>query len=229
MKIRTKLAPGFSAIALLVAFSGYLVTAKFNEIKEVSDALNLLNPMLKNINAMAHDVDAYLLGDTEKRERFEQHREGFQTAWGQFVEQQRKHGGTPPDEKPFTDQIETLSQVSLKLGSNLLNWQDEKQRTHENVENLIRRLEAVLQNLDRDTTGKVQAAVQGMARLTEKINKDIHDILLGEWHHLVRLQKHTKEFQAALSQALAAGDKLRERAWAKSKNSSMLIRVKPAT
>jgi signal transduction histidine kinase len=135
--IRRKLAAGFSALILITVVSGIAIWSQLQSVSEIADALSSLNPMAKNTQYLAHDVNAYLLGHEEHRDEFDQHSQDFNNEWQNFVAHQEKHEGAPEDEQAIMDQIRALSEVYFENSEGLFDTYDKQKLSQQQLSQIV--------------------------------------------------------------------------------------------
>ena len=135
--IRRKLAAGFSALILITVVSGIAIWSQLQSVSEIADALSSLNPMAKNTQYLAHDINAYMLGHEEHRGEFDQHSQDFNDEWQNFVAHQEKHGGAPQDEQAIMDQIQALSEVYFENSEGLFNTYDKQKLSQQQLSQIV--------------------------------------------------------------------------------------------
>lgn len=124
--IRRKLAAGFSVLILIAVVSGIAVWSQLQSVSDIAGALSSLNPMAKNTQYLAHDVNAYLLGHEEHREEFELHSQDFNNKWRDFIAHQEEHCGAPEDEQAIMEEIQALSDSYFEIGNGLFDSYDKQ-------------------------------------------------------------------------------------------------------
>lgn len=135
--IRRKLAAGFSVLILITVVSGIAIWSQLRSVSEIADALSSLNPMAKNTQYLAHDVNAYLLGHEEHRGEFDQHARDFNKQWQDFMAHQKEHGGAPEDEQVIMDEIYALSDSYFENGEALFDSYDKLKLSQQQLSQIV--------------------------------------------------------------------------------------------
>ena len=137
LNIRRKLAAGFSALILIAVVSGVAIWSQLQSVSEIAEALSSLNPMAKNTQYLAHDVNAYLLGHEEHREEFDRHSKDFNKQWQDFLAHQKEHGGAPEDEQAIMDEIQALSDFYFESGKGLFDSYDKQKLSQQQLSQIV--------------------------------------------------------------------------------------------
>ena len=137
LNIRRKLAAGFSALILIAVVSGVAIWSQLQSVSEIAEALSSLNPMAKNTQYLAHDVNAYLLGHEEHREEFDRHSKDFNKQWQDFLAHQKEHGGAPEGEQAIMDEIQALSDFYFESGKGLFDSYDKQKLSQQQLSQIV--------------------------------------------------------------------------------------------
>ena len=145
--IRLKLITGFSILILVAAASVYAIWSQLQSVSKLTEELSSLNPLSSNIQYLANDMNAYLLGHRQQRQIFDQHTKDFMNKWQQFAAHQANHEDALPEEKVSMIKIRTLSQTYVDDGLKLFDSYDKQLLTQERLNSNVNKTMVALDEI----------------------------------------------------------------------------------
>ncbi len=175
--IRLKLITGFSILILVAAASVYTIWSQLQSVSKLSEELSSLNPLSSNIQYLANDMNAYLLGHRQQRQIFDQHANDFINKWQKFADLQVNHEDALPEEKVSMIKIRTLSQTYVDDGLKLFDSYDKQLLTQERLNSNVNKTMAALDEIiEAHAEYKSEAEVD---QKFEALRVDIHKLVIA--------------------------------------------------
>jgi len=143
-KIRVQIWAAFSFLIVLFLLVSYKIYSDLVELGVIASAINELDNVAVNIQYMAHDDNAYLLGHTEHADEFKQHAARLIWYWDNFKRHREDHGGVDDREQSLFHTIESSVGAFIDNSQKLFTIFDESRKQHEIVIDQTERLAALL-------------------------------------------------------------------------------------
>ena len=173
--IRRKLIAGFFSLILVAVASEFAIWSQLQTISKLTEELSALNPIAQNFQYLANDVNTYLLGYGQNRQKFNQHIKDFENNWQRFSTRQADHETALPKEAVLMIKIRTLSRDYVNDSLKLFDSYDRQLLTQARLNKNVSKIVLALNELiDADAEYKNAAEVN---RRFEKLRLNVHGLI----------------------------------------------------